>query len=61
VRQRRTAILAKLGQAKKLLADGADVKATDSQGRTALHWTVFGSSYNTKTKIIVAYEEIATR
>jgi hypothetical protein len=52
-------ILAKLDQAKKLLADGADVKATDSQGRTALHWAVFGSSYNTKTKIIVAYEEIA--
>ena len=54
-----TDILARLDQAKKLLADGADVKATDSQGRTALHWAVFGSSYNTKTEIIVAYEEIA--
>ena len=53
------AILAHLAQAKTLLGDSADVKATDAQGRTALHWTVFGSSYNTKSKIVVAYEEIA--
>jgi ankyrin repeat protein len=52
-------ILAKLTEAKKLLADGADVKATDQYGRTALHWTVFGSSYNTKPSIIVSYEEMA--
>ena len=52
-------ILARLTEAKKLLADGADVKATDQYGRTALHWTVFGSSYNTKSSIIVSYEEIA--
>lgn len=39
--------------------DGADVKATDAQGRTALHWTIFGSSYNVKTSILVAYEQIA--
>ncbi len=30
-------ILASLDGAKKLLADGADVKAADAQGRTALH------------------------
>lgn len=52
-------ILARLAEAKKLLADGADVKATDQYGRTALHWTVFGSSYNTKPSIIVSYEEMA--
>jgi hypothetical protein len=52
-------ILGRLTEAKKLLADGADVKATDQYGRTALHWTVFGSSYNTKPSIIVSYEEMA--
>jgi hypothetical protein len=52
-------ILARLTEAKKLLADGADVKATDQYSRTALHWTVFGSSYNTKPSIIVSYEELA--
>jgi ankyrin repeat protein len=41
------------------LDDGADVKATDAQGRTALHWTIFGSSYNVKATILVAYEQIA--
>ena len=51
--------LDRLTEAKKLLDDGADVKTTDRFGRTALHWTVFGSSYSTKPKIIVAYEEIA--
>jgi hypothetical protein len=52
-------ILDRLTEAKKLLADGADVKATDQYGRTALHWAVFGSSYNTKPKIVVSYEELA--
>jgi hypothetical protein len=53
------AILEHLAKAKKLVDDGADVKATDAQGRTALHWTIFGSSYNVKTSILVAYEQIA--
>ncbi|MEO6804919.1 MAG: LssY C-terminal domain-containing protein [Edaphobacter sp.] len=52
-------ILARLTEAKQLLADGADVKATDKYGRTALHWTVFGSSYNTRPGIVVSYEEMA--
>ena len=52
-------ILESLARAKKLLEDGSDVKATDAQGRTALHWGVFGSSYSKKGKILVAYEEIA--
>jgi hypothetical protein len=51
--------LQRLSDAKKLIQDGADVKATDAQGRTALHWTIFGSSYTTKPKVLVAYEEIA--
>ncbi len=52
------AILARLETAKSLVAT-ADVNATDPQGRTALHWAVFGSSYNTNWKITVAYEAIA--
>ena len=52
------AILARLETAKSLAAT-ADVKGTDAQGRTALHWAVFGSSDNTNQKIIVAYEAIA--
>jgi LssY C-terminus len=52
-------ILSRLAQVKKILDDGADLKATDSYGRTALHWTVMGSSYNIKPKVLVAYEEIA--
>jgi hypothetical protein len=53
------AILACLAQAKTLLENGADVKAVDNNGRTALHWAVFGSSYSTKPKILVAYEQLA--
>jgi hypothetical protein len=53
------AILEYLAQAKKLVDDGTDIKATDAQGRTALHWAIFGSSYNTKPSILVAYEQIA--
>jgi hypothetical protein len=52
-------ILARLEQAKRLIASGADLKATDPQGRTALHWAVFGSSYHTKQKVLVAYEDLA--
>ena len=53
-------ILSRLEQAKALV-DGADLKAVDAQGRTALHWTVFGASYNIKPSVLVAYEEIADR
>ncbi len=49
----------RLEEAKQLLQKGADVKATDPQGRTALHWAVFGSSYSTQPKVQVAYEEVA--
>ena len=56
-----SAILAQLTEAKDLLAAGADVKATDTLGRTPLHWVVFGSSYNTKPAVLVLYEEIATQ
>jgi hypothetical protein len=52
-------ILDRLSEAKQLIESGTDLKATDQYGRTALHWTVFGSSYNTKPKIVVAYEQIA--
>ena len=48
-----------LAQAKTLMSGGADVKATDSLGRTALHWAIFGSSYTSKSELIVAYEEVA--
>jgi hypothetical protein len=53
------AILDHLAQAKKLVDSGTDIKAIDAQGRTALHWTIFGSSYNIKPSVLVAYEEIA--
>src|SRR5437764_2875104 len=52
-------ILQRLTEAKNLLQSGADLKATDPQGRTALHWAVFGSSYSTRPKVVVLYEEIA--
>jgi hypothetical protein len=51
--------LERLAAAKKLIADKADVMAVDPQGRTALHWAVFGSSYASKPDILVAYEEVA--
>jgi ankyrin repeat protein len=51
--------LDRLAEAKKLIESGSDLKATDPEGRTALHWAVFGSSYATKQKILVAYEEVA--
>ncbi len=52
-------VLARLEEAKSLIQSGTDLKATDPQGRTALHWAVFGSSYATKSSVTVAYEEIA--
>ncbi len=51
--------LADLEKAKALIQGGADVKATDPQGRTALHWAIFGSSYTRQSDLIVAYEEVA--
>jgi ankyrin repeat protein len=53
------AVLARLAHAKELVEGGADLKASDPQGRTALHWAIFGSSYNVKPSVLVAYEEIA--
>jgi hypothetical protein len=53
------AILARIAHALELVEGGADVKSIDSNGRTALHWAVFGSSYNTKPKPLVAYEKLA--
>jgi hypothetical protein len=51
--------LERLAEAKKLIADKADVTAVDAERRTALHWAVFGSSYTSKPAILVAYEEVA--
>jgi hypothetical protein len=51
--------LDRLDEAKKLIESGADIKAIDDKGRTALHWAVFGSSYATKPKVLIEYEEIA--
>ena len=51
--------LERLEEAKKLIDSGTDVKGIDDRGRTALHWAVFGSSYATKPKVLVSYEEIA--
>ena len=52
-------ILDHLTRAQKLIDEGADLKGTDAQGRTALHWAVFGSSYSTKPSTLIKYEEIA--
>jgi hypothetical protein len=52
-------LLDRLGEAKRLISGNAEIKAVDTQGRTALHWAVFGSSYTTNQKVLVAYEEIA--
>ena len=52
-------ILARLAEVKKMVEAGADLKETDPQGRTALHWAVFGSCSTTKPNVLVAYEEIA--
>jgi len=53
------ATLDQVAKAQELVDSGADLKATDPQGRTALHWAVFGSSYSTKPKVLVAYEKLA--
>lgn len=53
------AILDRLRDAQRLIESGADLKAVDPQGRTALHWAVFGSSYTVKPKVQVAYGEVA--
>ena len=52
-------ILDHLNKAQQLIATGTDIKATDAQGRTALHWAVFGSSYSVKPSTLIKYEEIA--
>ena len=52
-------ILEHLNKAQQLIASGADIKGTDAQGRTALHWAVFGSSYSMKPSTLIKYEEIA--
>ena len=52
-------VLARLAHVKELIEGGADLKAADAKGRTALHWAIFGASYHTKATVLVAYEEIA--
>ena len=44
--------------AKQILDAGADVNAVDANGRTALHWMIFGASSATKPSILVAYEDV---
>jgi hypothetical protein len=51
--------LNQLEAARQIIQEGGDVNFVDAQGRTALHWAVFGSSYAIKPKIIVGYEQIA--
>jgi LssY C-terminus len=55
------AILASLARAKGILTNGADLRAVDRQGRTALHWVIFGCSYSTNPNVQVAYEELADK
>jgi ankyrin repeat protein len=52
-------ILARLAEVRELIDKGSDVKASDSTGRTSLHWAVMGSSNSTKPKILTAYTEVA--
>lgn len=52
-------VLDKLIAARKLIEQNADVKGVDPFGRTALHWTVFGSSYASKPDVLLAYANIA--
>jgi hypothetical protein len=52
-------ILARLQQVKGFIDGGADLKTTDPQGRTPLHWAIFGSSYHTNQRVVVAYEDLA--
>lgn len=54
------AIMDRIAEAQKLIDGGADLKGVDAQGRTALHWAVFGSSYANKAKVLVAYERLAS-
>src|SRR5262245_54935852 len=54
-------ILAKLAEVRGLIEKGSDVAATDSSGRTALHWAGMGSSYSTKTSLLTAYTEVADK
>ncbi len=51
--------LARIAEAQALLDTGTDIKSVDANGRNALHWTVFGSSYTTWPAVLVAYEKIA--
>jgi len=53
------AILDRVEEARQMVVNGADLKAVDQDGRTALHWAMFGSSYTTRSKVIVAYEKLA--
>jgi hypothetical protein len=52
-------ILDHLNKVQQLIASGTDIKGTEAQGRTALHWAVFGSSYSVKPSTLIKYEEIA--
>jgi hypothetical protein len=48
-----------LGQARRLLTQGAKVDARDARGRTGLHWTVIGAMYAQEGKHVQAYLELA--
>ncbi|MFL6417528.1 MAG: LssY C-terminal domain-containing protein [Bryobacteraceae bacterium] len=51
--------LQRLAETKHLIETNTDISAVDPQGRTALHWAVFGSSYASKAATLVAYEVVA--